>query len=259
MHRRDKAYKIFLLWLLFYFITIEAPVYASENNTLVHLSVIQAGNKSTEDEINDYNDKSVLSPVQYDKNDFKSYYNDRRLKYPEGNQPAGSFLKKLLSFIYKVFRPVIENKATPILFYIAVISVTVLILIWFLRRNIEPVWQREGHESGILHNIDETALIDTDFDMMLQREIAAGNYNNAVRLLFLQTLQKLARQGFIKWENEKTNYDYLIEIKAKIPGYAFNELLYIYEHCWYGNQMVDNTGFKTINTKFSEFQQRLNA
>lgn len=258
MRRKDNAYPAILLCLVFYCITFEAG-YASGKNITVHESDIQAGNKSDHHKVADYTDTLSLTPVGFNENDFKVYYNDRQLKYQQGNQPANTFLRKLLSFIYKVFRPVLENRATPILFYIAVISLTVLLLIWFLSRSIEPVWQQEGPSGAILHTIDEANLIDTDFDILLQQEIKAGNYNNTIRLLFLQTLQKLARTGLIKWENEKTNYDYLHEIKEKMPGSSFNELLYIYEHCWYGNQLIDSSRFPQIHNKFSEFQQRLNA
>ncbi len=259
MHRKDKAYLAILLCLVFYYTTIEAFGDTSGNNNTVRVSDIQAANQSDDNKINDYTDTMSLTPVGFNENDFTVYYNDRHLNYQQGSQPANTYLRKLLLFIYKVFRPVLENRATPILFYIAVISLTVLILLWFLSRSIEPVWQKEGPSSAILHTIDEANLIDTDFDLLLQQEIKARNYNNAVRLLFLQTLQQLARKGFIKWENEKTNYDYLNEIQEKMPGSSFNELLYIYEHCWYGNQLIDNTRYPHINAKFSEFQQRLNA
>jgi len=258
MHLKDKAYKVIWLFLAFLCITPEAFVSASDNSLPDHLPDIQTDNSIAED-MPVYKDESQLELIQFGDDDFNEYYNDRQLKYSESNQPADTYLKKFLSFLYKVFRPVLENRATPILFYIAVIGATLLILVWFLRRNIEPVWQHEGPSGNIQHTVDEATLIDTDFDILLQQAIKAENYNNAVRCLFLQTLQKLVKMGFIKWEAEKTNYDYLKEVKDKIPGSSFTELLYIYEHCWYGNQLVDGNRFPQINAIFSSFQQNLNA
>jgi hypothetical protein len=268
MHRKDNGWLIILFCLLFCCIAPETTVYASgemtdyfqtENNKLIQLNEIQKNNKLAIDLLNDYSDKTSILPVKYDDHDFQPYYNDPHLKFSTKNQPANVYLRKLLSFVYNILRPFIENKATPILLYIAVIGATVLILIWFLHRNIEPVWYHEGSANHIMHAVDKENLIEADFDTLIQNEIKLGNYNNAVRLLFLQTLQKLINQGFIKWEKEKTNYDYLKEIREKIPGSSFNELLCIYECCWYGNQYVDSTKFSNINHRFYEFQHQINA
>ncbi|UOQ72023.1 DUF4129 domain-containing protein [Hymenobacter cellulosilyticus] len=75
-----------------------------------------------------------------------------------------------------------------------------------------------------------------DFDALLTEAEAVGNYRLAVRLGYLFVLKQLTDQGLIQWQPDKTNHDYLQELKAGQLRPAFRELTQQFEYVWYGEQ-----------------------
>lgn len=95
---------------------------------------------------------------------------------------------------------------------------------------------RDGVEIT-LDNLDDY-LHETDLDRFLREALAQGNYALAVRLYYLQIIKNLSEQNAIKWSREKTNRDYLREMRGHRLAEPFREVTRIYERVWYGNQTL---------------------
>jgi hypothetical protein len=158
----------------------------------------------------------------------------------------------------KVLGRILDQKATPVIFYLVVFSTCAYILIRYLRGEAESAWQSDK-ENSLLFTEEGSQLSSTDLAALLQEEISAGNYNKAVRILFLQTIQQLALQGFISLHQEKTNSDFIHEITDSGIRDQFRELTRIYEFLWYGNQAVDQSYFDRIASQFHLFNNRIHG
>ena len=94
----------------------------------------------------------------------------------------------------------------------------------------------EGKEDrGELFGIREL-----DFDAVYQRArelLAAGEWSNATRYLYVAAILWLDRQGWVSFKVSKTNYDYLAEL-ARQPAHRarFGELTDRFESTVYGGQ-----------------------
>jgi len=106
-------------------------------------------------------------------------------------------------------------------------------------------------EDDIAANIHET-----DFKQLIEETKATGNYRLALRYYYLWVLKLLSYREIIGWDRDKTNSDYLYEIKDAGLRRDFEYLSYVYDHSWYGDFPIDERAFakaersfkKTLNT-----------
>ncbi len=106
---------------------------------------------------------------------------------------------------------------------------------------------RDGVEIT-LDNLDEY-LHESDLDRFLREALAQRNYSLAVRLYYLQIIKNLSEKNAIKWSREKTNRDYLREMRGHSLAEPFREATRIYERVWYGNQALSAAEFAALEGK----------
>ena len=116
----------------------------------------------------------------------------------------------------------------------------------FLSRN------RKNIASDIAVVEEENA---NDPDSLLRNAIKNGNYRLAVRYLYLQSLRRLSEKKFIEINTNKTNYEYVTEIRKHKFANEFASLTLQYEYVWYGEYPVDERLFEQIQNGFTQFNK----
>jgi hypothetical protein len=94
-----------------------------------------------------------------------------------------------------------------------------------------------------------------DPDSLLRNAIKGGNYRLAVRYLYLQSLKRLSEKKFIEININKTNYEYVTEIRKHKFANEFASLTLQYEYVWYGEYPVDERLFEQIQYGFTQFNK----
>ncbi len=94
---------------------------------------------------------------------------------------------------------------------------------------------------------------ETDLDIFLKKALESSDYPLAVRLYFLQSIKRLSENNAIDWSKEKTNREYLREMRAHRLHEDFRLRTHDYERIWYGNQPLDESTFKRLQIKFQGF------
>lgn len=82
----------------------------------------------------------------------------------------------------------------------------------------------------------------------------SGDFRSAVRYQFLYTLKKLSDRKLIVWNPEKTNKDYLAELKAPHLKGPFYDLAYIFDYVWYGEFGIDETSYLRFKNQYQSFK-----
>lgn len=98
-------------------------------------------------------------------------------------------------------------------------------------------------------NLDQY-LHETDLERFLRAALANGNYALAIRLYYLQTIKDLSERGAIKWAKEKTNRDYLREMRNHTQHDAFRMATRTFERVWYGNDGLSADEFARMEPQF---------
>ncbi|MCC6410608.1 MAG: DUF4129 domain-containing protein [Saprospiraceae bacterium] len=96
----------------------------------------------------------------------------------------------------------------------------------------------------------EEYLLDSDLDVWLREALAAGNLMLAVRIHFLQMIKKLALSNHLTLSMEKTNRDYLRELRGHRDIAIFRKLTLRYEEVWYGNRPINKEAYESLAADF---------
>ena len=95
-----------------------------------------------------------------------------------------------------------------------------------------------------------------DLDQAISRELANKNFRAALRYQFLLVLRELDANGIIVLSTDKTNIDYLQEIRrTRLASAAlFETLVRIYNAVWYGHFMVSEADYVRLSVPFDKFK-----
>lgn len=100
-----------------------------------------------------------------------------------------------------------------------------------------------------LNNIEEN-LETAELDPIIKKAIAAKNFPLAIRLYYLAILKELTLAGAIAWKKDKTNRIYVQEMQPHRLMEEFRRVTAIFERVWYGDSILDESGFESIEPSF---------
>jgi hypothetical protein len=92
------------------------------------------------------------------------------------------------------------------------------------------------------------------FEEEIEDALGRKDYRLAVRLQYLKTLKMLSDAGRIKWALDKTNAEYVNEVRDLELKEQFKHLTRQFEYVWYGSFPIDAAGFSKISENFSNFK-----
>ncbi|MGE4514604.1 protein of unknown function [Chryseobacterium taeanense] len=82
----------------------------------------------------------------------------------------------------------------------------------------------------------------------------SGDFRSAVRYQFLFVLKKLSDKKLIIWNPEKTNKDYVAELKAPNLKDEFFNLSYIFDYVWYGEFGISEESYQKFKNQYQSFK-----
>jgi Domain of unknown function (DUF4129) len=84
-----------------------------------------------------------------------------------------------------------------------------------------------------------------------------NNFNLAFRYSYLQTLRKLADAGLIAFSPDKTNQDYIQELKSRDYQQEFSSVTHNYDYVWYGKFVIDRPQYWQLKQAIISFNNKL--
>ncbi len=142
-----------------------------------------------------------------------------------------------------------------LLLIIAIIIILALIIYKMAGgSSLAPVIKKDN--KGVLSgevNIEqvEQNLHKSDMEILIEKAMKENNYMMAVRLYYLWIIKELSNGRFIKWKRDKTNRDYIRELRKTDFHKPFRNATRIFERVWYGNRNeLKNDDFQPIRKEF---------
>ena len=171
----------------------------------------------------------------------KSYY--EKIPKKQEEKPIGSPGFSVGSGFLKVF------------FFSLVIFILVLVLLHFL--NVPIFRGKIKKRTFDIFNPDDGDIHEADLERMLRIALQDGQYKLAIRLYYLIIIRELSGKKIITWTKDKTNREYLNEMRPTRHYSPFRELTNIFERIWYGSEEVNAEHFEKIDPEFRNFIQSL--
>ncbi|MCF3111338.1 hypothetical protein LL912_21305 [Niabella sp. CC-SYL272] len=145
-------------------------------------------------------------------------------------------------------------KAVP---YIA-IAVFIVLLLWYLAAHNFILFRKKSTPLNT-PAIKEAPqdIFSIDYAASIHQALQQKNYRLAIRLQYLELLKKLSDRQLIHFLPDKTNFEYLLQMRASNYYDDFFTATRHYEYSWYGLFEVTENMYQKINTTFQQLKQKL--
>ena len=104
---------------------------------------------------------------------------------------------------------------------------------------------------------EEELVKKADISSLINQAISEENYRLAVRYLYLKSLRLLDQTEHISYRFQKTNEDYINEIKETGIKEQFTKITRLYDFIWYGDFPLSKERFEKVDREFTEMENSL--
>ncbi|UKM66101.2 hypothetical protein GSB9_02674 [Flavobacteriaceae bacterium GSB9] len=145
------------------------------------------------------------------------------------------------------------------LFYLAIIGAVIFLVYILLNEGSSGLFSRNRNQSiNIYNEITADNIEDTDIDAFILNAEKTGDYRLAIRYYYLLVLKHLSLKNHIKFEDDKTNSEYLNEIYDKPFSKDFEYTSYLYNYIWYGEFPLNANAYQKAKTNFATLLKQVN-
>jgi hypothetical protein len=232
---------LFIFWLL-----VSVPSWSQDTMTVVKKGPLHYTEKDIK-----IDHGATLSPLHF-KTNLKSKYNNSDYHYEVklNDKSLWDRFTEWLAYWFKKIFGLNDFEKSKNYAEITLKVIACLIVIYVIYLIVKVILNKEGQwvfgkstTKKIIHDDDiEKNLIHVDFEKLIKETLKSGNNRLVVRYYYLWVLKNLSEKNIIEWHAEKTNTDYLYEIKSNDLKTDFQYLSYLYNYIWYGEfEMSDHT------------------
>lgn len=143
--------------------------------------------------------------------------------------------------------------------YLLLVCVLGLIVWLFIRGKAGRILNEKEELTHMLFEDDQEIIKNQNIIQLIEQAVTEGKYRLAIRYHYLMVIKLLADSDSIALAAQKTNSDYLLEIKSQSLKNDFKELTQFYNFIWYGHFDVDTLNYAQFETKFLQFRNLITS
>lgn len=207
--------------------------------------------------------ENQIYPKKFKEN-LSSRYKGKDFDYTT-HQPQESFFQKLLrkldALIQAIFGDVNPSGSLGFttvllrLFVIIIVGFVLYFLVKFIISRNGNLFFGKRNRKTIINDEDVVENIhEINFPENILKYESMKDYRSAIRYQFLFVLKRMSDKKLINWNFEKTNKDYIQELKASHLQKEFADLAHIFDYVWYGEFSIDEASYTTFKRKFQSFK-----
>jgi uncharacterized protein DUF4129 len=166
------------------------------------------------------------------------------------------FWRFIMSLLYGNIFSLGEISITQIILFAIVVAAVVLLVIWLNKQGTGGMFGKKDAKNELdFEEIED--IKDIDISILIQQAVDNQNYREAVRLLYLRSLQKMSELELIRWRNDATNREYINELKNASTRTDFSRLTLQFDYINYGEFPLTLTKFTHVRKMFEKFDDSL--
>jgi hypothetical protein len=186
----------------------------------------------------------------------EKYKSDPEFDYDGGPEESEDWITKIKNWINQQLAILRSSKTYSTIldyfYYGLMIAALILIIRGLIKADRRGLLFGKINSNEIKMTESEEDISQLNFDELVAAAIESKQYKLAVRYLFLKSLKLLSENGIIELRNNKTNHQYLTEIKNSRISVAFQIATSRFEWVWYGDFPVDEKVMKSSQNDFNE-------
>jgi hypothetical protein len=205
-------------------------------------------------------DTAAIEVRAFDASKLNEYKADRQFQYDKMNEPAIGLWDRFWMWVWWKVDQVMSTKAGRNTVWSVLIVLGVAVLAFFvykvMQMNKAGLFVRSAG-SRLDFAVGEENIHQIAFDEAIANAINDRNFRLATRLLYLQSLKILSDKNEIEWRINKTNTDYVREVKEKPWQSLFRNLTFQFEYVWYGETQIQKDKFENLHAEFKQLHNQL--
>ncbi len=207
-----------------------------------------------------------IEPKQFAQ-DFKKDYQSKEFIYETDTQSKG-WWDRAMDNLSEFFKSILNiesersiSNTIDIIFKILAVLIILFVIykIVLLFLNKEGQWIFGQKQNQNIMRVDDLDIDinQTDFKEVIKNSIQSKNFRLATRFYYLWLLKKLSDNQHLDWDPEKTNSDYINELKGSGFENDFKYHSYLYDYVWYGGFELSEEVFSSTKTSFETLINKL--
>lgn len=205
-------------------------------------------------------DTSNVVVRSFDYNELQELKKNKDFQYDHLAEPPESLWERFWNWIWFRVHEIMRTKSGRRTVWTILIASGIAAIMFFVIKvmgmSSAGLFARAG-TNGLPYTAHAEDINRISFDDAIKEAIENRNYRMATRLLYLQSLKQLADKGYIQWQLNKTNSDYIMEVSGKPWQFLFKKLTYSFEYTWYGEMNLANDEFQHLQLQFQQFNNQL--
>ncbi|MFL9830314.1 DUF4129 domain-containing protein [Flavobacterium sp. ST-87] len=211
-------------------------------------------------------DNSIIKPLKFDPN-YKKSYQSSDFIYDVKIAEKGiwdRFLNWLSFWFKKIFGlPNMDVSGKYVNLTLKTIAILLIVYVIYsivkliLNKEEQWIFGKSTAQKILKYDDIELNLKHIDFEKLIKDTLKSGEQRLAIRYYYLWLLKKMSEKNVIDWNPEKTNSDYLYEIKNESIRNDFGYVSYLYNYIWYGEFDLDEITFEKAKKTFEKTLQSI--
>lgn len=146
------------------------------------------------------------------------------------------------------------NNITVWVMRILAIGVVGLVLYWLLnyvlRKDGNWIFSKKNQEINPEARTIKENIHEIDLNALISKYEAEKNLRFATRYQYLKLLKIFNDKKLLTWDPDKTNLDYIRELKGSTHHKTFTRLTHVFDYVWYGDFAVDEETYAKYKNEF---------
>jgi len=191
----------------------------------------------------------------------EKYMTDDSFRYETDYRHKIGFWEAFWSWLDRhLFSPIFSKHGLTIweIIKYSIIITTIVLVVYFLIKGDKVGLFFRGARNASIQAIGiEEDIHAMDFDKLIEEAVANKQFRVAIRYLYLKLLKDLSDNNLITWKAEKTNRDYINELRPSQYGKPFREVTLLFDYAWYGDAAINENTFGQIRNSFKTIYRQL--
>lgn len=205
-------------------------------------------------------DSSKINVRPFNSDNLQKLRKDKDFQYIQLSEPAKSIWERFWSWVWQQIIDIMRTRKGKTIVWAVLFLAAAAAIVFFITKvmgiNKEGLFGRSSGR-GLQYCTAEEDIHAISFDEAIRNAAENNNFRLAIRLLYLQSLKQLSDKGYIEWQKDKTNNEYITEVTGKSWQALFKKLTGNFEYTWYGEMNVSHGNYQNIYNQFQQFNHQL--
>ncbi|WP_167605443.1 DUF4129 domain-containing protein [Maribellus sediminis] len=197
---------------------------------------------------------------QFSETKLEEFRADKDFQYDSVTYRQITIWDKVRYYFYQLLKFMFgEEGAAPVIRYVFLVAVILFVVLQLTGAKVQWFLGKGKQAAKGIVSIPDEDISNIDLQELADKALSEGNLRLCIRYHYLHLLKVLDEKAHISWHKDKTNRDYLAEIKEPEIRKQFRQQTLVFDYVWYGNFKLSDEQFAWVNSGFQQLVNKLQS